>query len=134
MKHICLTLFCLCIAQLGMAQKKQYSQKDYAREPVWINMIRDTSVNFFEAEKAFNTYFENHELPGGENEVIGEHAKTTKQPSKREQRKMQQENHMRMDVKKYKHWHDMMLPYVQADGHILTPSERLQIHAGQKTK
>lgn len=134
MKHVYLTFFCLCLTQFGMAQQKQYSGKDYAREPVWITMIRDTSVNFFEAEKAFNTYFEKHELPGGENEVIGEQPKITKLPSKREQRKMQQENRMRMEVKKYKHWHDMMLPYVQPDGHILTPSERLKIYQSQKNK
>jgi len=45
---------------------------------------------------------------------------------------MQQENHMRIEVKKYERWHQRMLPYVQTDGRILTPSERLQIWKDQQ--
>ena len=39
---------------------------------------------------------------------------------------------MRMAVKKYEYWHMRMLPYVQQDGRILTPSERLAIFEAQK--
>ena len=108
-------------------QATGYTDKDYARNPVWIKMIKDTAANYFEAEKAFKIYFQHHENPGGEHDVIGEHAKQEKNISKREMRKMQAEDHMRMEVKRYKHWHDKMAPYVQADGSILTPSQRLKI-------
>ena len=104
-----------------------YTDKEYARSPIWIKMIKDTTTNYFEAEKAFKLYFQHHENPGGEHDVIGEHAKVEKNPSKRERRKMQEEDRMRMDVKRYKHWHDKMAPYVQTDGSILTPSQRLKI-------
>ncbi len=97
-------------------------------------MIKDTTTNFFEAEKAYKIYFKNHDKPSGENEDIGEHAKREKHPSKREQRKMQADNRMRIEVKKYEHWRDMMRPYIQADGRILTPSERLKIWNEQKVK
>ena len=134
MKHFFLALLCLFLALTVNAQKKQFSEKDYAREPLWITMITDTSVNFFEAEKAFTIYFENHKKPGGEHDIIGEHAKNEKHPSKKEQTRMQQDDRMRMEIKKYEHWHMLMLPYVQPGGRILTPSERLKIWESQKNK
>ena len=109
------------------------SEKAYSRKPLWISMIQDTSANFFQAERAFKTYFRSHELPAGENDEIGEHGKADKFPSARERRKMEADNRMRIEVKKYRHWHDMMLPYVQPDGHILTPHERLAIYNQLKT-
>jgi hypothetical protein len=33
-----------------------------------------------------------------------------------------------MDVKRYEHWRDMVRPYVQSDGRILTPSERVRLY------
>lgn len=133
MKNLCLSCLFICFVQVAAAQQStQYSERDYARNPVWIEMIKDTSANFFEVEKAFKIYFQHHEKPEGENDVIGEHEEREKHPSKKEQRKMQQENRMRMEVKKYERWHDRMLPYVQPDGRILTPSERLQIWREQQ--
>lgn len=121
-------MFFILFAYAAAAQQNnQTDNKDYAHSPFWINMIKDTSANFFEIEKAYNTYFEHHEKPGGENEVIGERNKKEKYPSKREQRRLQAENTMRIEVKKYEHWRLTMLPYVQPDGHILTPTERLKI-------
>ncbi len=97
-------------------------------------MIKDTAVNFFEAEKAFKIYFKHHENPGGEHDVIGEHAKAEKHPGKRDLRRMQAEDRMRMEVKRYEHWRDKVRPYVQADGSILTPAQRLKIWRENKTK
>ena len=127
MNKFYLLIICCCCTYAATAQSTVYSERDYARKPVWIEMIKDTSVNFFEAEKAFKTYFRNHDKPEGEHEDIGEHEKREKNPSKRERREMQRENHMRMDVKRYEYWRDRMLPYVQPDGHILTPADRLKI-------
>ena len=134
MKGIYMIVFCCCIAGKAGAQQHTYAEKDYAKTPVWIQMIKDTSVNFFDAEKAFKTYFQHHARPAGEQEDIGEHAKQEKYPSKRKQKKLQKENHMRMEVKKYEHWRTMMLPYVQPDGSILTPAQRVRIWQDQKNK
>ncbi len=123
----------LCIAATAQQQKVVVPQS-YGSRPVWIAMIKDTSTNFFEAELAFKTYFEHHELPGGEHEIIGEYTKNKRRPGKRELRRMQAENQMRIEVKKYRHWRDIVLPYVQPDGHILTPAERLSIYNSQKNK
>ena len=97
-------------------------------------MIKDTTVNFFDAEKAYKIYFQHHQKPGGEHDVIGEHAKEQKNPSKKARRELQEEDHMRMEVKKYEHWRQRVLPYVQSDGTILTSSQRLQIWKDHKNK
>lgn len=133
MRYVYVLVLCFGISASCVAQSAAYTQKDYPRSPVWISMIKDTSVNFFEAEKAYKTYFKHHERPEGENEEIGEHAKREKYPSKRERRKMQRENQMRAEVKKYERWREMMLPYVQEDGRILTPAERIEIWKSQRT-
>lgn len=133
MKHVCLFLLCLCIAIAGTGQIKQYSEKEYAKAPLWISLIKDTTTNFFTAERAYNVYFEHHSKPSGENEEIGERSKKGKSPTKQELKKMQRDNQMRIEIRKYEHWVTMMRPFVQPDGSILTPSQRLQIWKNQKT-
>ena len=135
MKKITLLVFLLLSGYLTQAQQvKVYTEKDYARNPIWISMIKDTTVNFFDAEKAYKIYFQHHQKPGGEHDVIGEHAKEQKNPSKKARRELQEEDHMRMEVKKYEHWRQRVLPYVQSDGTILTSSQRLQIWKDHKNK
>lgn len=133
MKHIYVLVGLLCLSMGVKAQQvKQYTERDYARTPVWQQMINDTLANYFEVEKAYNIYFKHHELPEGEHDVIGEHEEREKNPSKKERKKMQAEDHMRLAVKKYERWHNRMRPYVQEDGRILYPHERLQLFQEQK--
>ena len=135
MKKITLLLAILLVGYAAIAQNtKAHTEKEYARDPLWISMIKDSTVNFFEAEKAYKIYFQHHALPGGEHDVIGEHSKAEKNPSKKELRKLKADDRMRMEVKKYDRWKQRMLPYVQADGSILTPSQRLQAWKDQNNK
>lgn len=133
-KHLCVMVVATLLAYNGIAQQTKYDEKDYARTPVWLDMIKDTSANYFETERAFNIYFQHHELPQGENEEIGEHAAKEKRLSKKERKKLQNDNHMRMNVKRYERWHDSMRPYVQRDGRILTPTERIAIWKAEQNK
>lgn len=134
MKKYYVGLAFLLLPVLSKAQQTaQYTAKDYARTPVWIAMINDTTANYFEVEQAFNTYFQHHELPGDEDDIIGSHEAREKIPSKRKQKKIQADDRMRMDVKRYQIWHMRMKPYVQPDGRILYPSERLQLWREQQT-
>ena len=135
LKKLLLFFTILCsITAVHAQQGGVYTEKDYAHKPVWISMIKDTTANFIEIEKAYKIYFEHHAKPGGEHDVIGEHAKAEKMPSKREQRKLQADDHMRLEVKKYEHWHAATIPYVQSDGSILTPAQRLQIWKDHRSK
>lgn len=131
-KYFFLIILCV-IARPGIAQThRQYTAKEYARKPLWIDMMEDTTANYFEVEKAYTTYWAHHEKPEGEHDVIGEREEREKIPSKRKQRRIQAENELRIAVKKYERWHEQMLPWVQADGRILTPSERLTIWKEQQ--
>lgn len=128
MKKAILTVLLISAFAMAKAQKPtHYTERDYARSPVWITMMQDTLSNYFEVEKAFNTYFQHHIKPEGEEAEINEYREREKTVSKRRRRKIEAENSLRMDVKRYELWHEKMLPYVQDDGHILTPAERLKI-------
>jgi dTDP-4-dehydrorhamnose reductase len=109
------------------AQSAKYTEKDYTHNPVWVEMLDDTLANYFEVEKAFNIYFKHNDLPASEHDMIGEYKERRKTPSKRQQIKVEQESYLRRQVKKYHRWREKMLPYVQEDGRILTPTERLAI-------
>lgn len=45
--------------------KSQDTLKDYNTHPYWIDMMLDPDANFFETQKAFNTYWENREMTRG---------------------------------------------------------------------
>jgi hypothetical protein len=124
---ISIALGCVLLSIHANAQTRTYSEKEYAKEPLWIPMLDDTLANFFEVEKAFNVYFKHNDLPASEHDMIGEHAEREKNPSKRKQVKIEQDSYLRRQVKKYHRWHEKMLPFVQTDGRILTPTERLAI-------
>jgi len=131
MKKACL-LFILCFVATHLFAQQKHPEKDYARRPLWIDMMDDTTANFFEVEKAYSIYWAHHEKPEGEHDIIGERKEREKIPSRRKQRRLQAENKLRMAVKKYERWHEDTLPWVQADGRILTPSERLAIWKAQQ--
>ncbi|MEI8279049.1 MAG: hypothetical protein WCG87_04745 [Bacteroidota bacterium] len=133
MNRILLLCMAMCLsASLNAQTNSQYTEKDYARHPLWIKMISDPNTNYFEAEKAYKIYFQHHPKPEGEHDVIGEHEAREKRLSKRERQKIQADNRLRLDVKKYEHWHMKMQPYVQSDGRILSTDERLQIWKEQQ--
>lgn len=133
LRHLLPALLCVTLSISAKAQGEQpFTNGQAARKPLWIPMLDDTTANFFYVEKAFALYFSRHELPEEEHDVIGEHAEREKHLSKRALRRRAAEDAMRMDVKRYHFWHEQTLPYVQPDGRILTPAERLQIWRNQQ--
>jgi hypothetical protein len=133
MKKIYIILLCLFVCTLTHAQKKlQYNLADYAQKAVWIKMMDDPNANFFEVEKAYKIYWQHHVKPEDEHDVIGEHSENAKIPDRKKQRIIEKENHLRLSIKKYENWHRKMLPYVQADGRILSADERLKIWKDQQ--
>ena len=132
MKLPFLTLLFLLIAWSSGAQRTAPSDREAARNPVWIPMMDDTLANYFAVERAFTTYFAHHQMSEGEHDIIGEHAERERRMSRRKQRRLQKEEELRMAVKRYYFWHDQNLPYVQQDGRILTPSERIAIWKSQQ--
>lgn len=128
-------LLLVCFGAISIATTAQTDvnkEKLYAKQPLWIDMMEDEKSNFFEVEKAYKIYWEHHEEPEGEHDVIGEYQEREKIPSRRKQRKIEAESKMRMAIKKYNWWHEQTLPYVQGDGRILTTEERLKIWEANK--
>lgn len=128
-------LLLVCFGAISIATTAQTDvnkEKLYAKQPLWIDMMEDEKSNFFEVEKAYKIYWEHHEEPEGEHDVIGEYQEREKIPSRRKQRKIEAESKMRMAIKKYNWWHEQTLPYVQGDGSILTTEERLKIWEANK--
>ena len=66
MKHKLLrALFCVLIFGISFLQAQNNQQAtqqapavDYSESPYWVDMMQDVSVNFYEVQKAFTTYFE----------------------------------------------------------------------------
>jgi hypothetical protein len=116
-------------------QTKNKEAKNYSDNPLWIEMMDDTLTNFFDAQKSFQAYWEIRPKPIEEEELIGrteidkeERKKWLQQifNTKRLRYKEESEKYA-FQYKRFKHWERANLPYVQDDGRILTPSERIAI-------
>ncbi len=131
------------------AQDSSAVKKNYAAEPVWIKMIDDKNVNYYEAMKAYNEYWKYHPKPSGEEEEeMGEKDKSfrerereTKREIKKDSRKQQsaeelkkksEENLMKYHVKRFEQWAREVKPFVQDDGRILSDKERMEIWKKQQ--
>src|SRR5690348_7112639 len=44
----------------------------FRASPVWVDMLDDTTANYFEVQKAFTLFWEGKEMPQEEEDVIGE--------------------------------------------------------------
>jgi len=135
--------FILIILFSSKVQSQPVTQADYANDPVWIKMINDSNVNYYEAIKAYNIYWKNHVKPAGEEEEMSESGndskererelrKETKADRKKvvteEDLKKQNENNlMKYHIKRFEQWAREVKPFVQEDGRILTDHERMEI-------
>jgi hypothetical protein len=133
MKPFLIGIICLISAVRLSAQTP--SKSYYKKNPVWIEMIQSPTVNYFEAIKAYDLFWEGKEKPLEENDILGESKgaeNNTKGKSEKERlRELQKEKDLfqkyGLEVKKFEHWKRMVLPYVQADGSILSMEARLKL-------
>jgi hypothetical protein len=102
----------------AIAQKSE--TKDYATSPYWIAMMADTNINYFEATKAFNIYWKGREKPQAEDEKFAN--------AGRDDDKVKNKNiPYSFEYRKFLRWQMQVKPYVQNDGSILFPYQRLQL-------
>lgn len=136
MKYICTTLVLLCLGFAGHAQQA-HKDSDYKKYPLWIDMIKDPNVNYFEALKAYDLFWQGKPKPIEEDDILGQDKSAEeKETSRREIRERKKEREMRrkygLDCKKFEHWKLMVKPYVQEDGRILTQEEQLKLWEEQQ--
>lgn len=127
-------------------QMNNVKYKMYQVKPLWKDMLEDTTVNYFEVQKAFSLFWEGKELPAEENEIIGENKGKLKNNfinrvfNSKELKEQQERAALSFDCKKYRRWLIINEPYVQDDGSIMTPHQRLELwrkhyeELGEQTK
>ncbi len=140
----------LAFSLLGLSLSAQ-SEAKYRKTALWIDMMEDANVNYFEAIKAFNAYFERHKMPRIEEEEMGKdgYAYPSLKSREEEARERQEEAEveaanegriflkktyegmnwmdMAMQVRKFKQWTKTEQSWVQPDGRILSEGERQAI-------
>lgn len=140
----------LALFLCGISVQAQTDSK-YRKSAVWIDMMEDPNVNYYEAIKAFNAYFERHKMPRIEEEEMGKegYAYPSLKSKEEEARERQEEKEieaanaghfflkknyegmersaMAMQVRKFKQWVQTEQSWVQADGRILSQAERQAI-------
>lgn len=127
---VVLLLLLLCGASTQVFAQKEDKSPNYRKHAVWIQMMDDPNVNFYEAEKAFNTFWEKRGEPekerGGE-EHEGEKHSIVKRIFVSEE-KLEWENlQYAGEYKRYRQWRMDVLPFVQSDGSILSKEEQDEI-------
>lgn len=135
MKQLLLTGLILVISYTTGKSQNTYTDRAYRQFPHWIKMMDDTLSNFYEVNKAFDLYWEQHEMPHEEDAILGMKDATEEEKAHKEgwlkkifKRKRQpDEAELAYALKRYRYWKFKSEPWVQEDGTILTPYERKQI-------
>ena len=105
MKKIILFTAFIAFAHIATAQLLlKKANVDDINTPQWAKMMYAENPNMFAVEKAYNLYLQTHQE--------------------------EQTPHTAY----YKHWRRTMQPYVQDDGSILTPSQRIALWKQQQPK
>jgi len=133
MKRLFLILIAALITNISFAQSNKTDH--YKVYPVWIQLMEDPSVNYYEAVLAFDTYWENREIPKGEHELFSATNEEKEKEDFISNKKGSQSLDARLYVfeyKKFKHWQQQVLPFVKEDGHIMSKEEQLVLWNQQR--
>jgi len=128
-------LFVVAGCSCAYSQSVSKKELNYSKHPYWIAMIDDTTSNYYETIKAYDTFWKNREKPKEEEETMGMKGATEKEKKEKStwlkrlfQNDVEKNETMyTYQCKRYEHWKMMMQPYVQPDGSILYPYQRLQL-------
>lgn len=133
MKKLFLVLIVALMANSSFAQSS--NPGNYNTTPVWIHMMEDPSVNYYEAVLAFETYWENREVPNEEHELFIASNEEKEQEdfiSRKKEKQSEEAKRYAFEYKKFKHWQQQVLPFVKEDGHIMSKEEQLALWKQQR--
>lgn len=140
LRPILSSLLLLCILHTANAQEKKTTPRlNDKSNPNWIMMMQDPQVNYYDAVKAFETYWEGKIEPEEEEELITEGKITSAEAeslrvvraSWTQVQRNEYEN-IKYQFKRFKDWKRTVFPFVQSDGRILSEQERLEIFQKQQ--
>ena len=103
-------------------------------KPRWVGMMQQDNTHYFKAVKRFERYWQKHFLPNQEQE---EHVSQKKEEEEdprpwltklvqSEEKAKEKSNRLTIEYKKFNKWKMEMLPYVKANGRLLSTEERLE--------
>ncbi len=98
-------------------------------------MMEDEQVNYYEAVKAFELFWEGKETPTEENELFEASIEEKAQSNFIANKKLKQDEVARrysFEYKKFKHWQQRVLPFVKEDGSIMSKQEQLELWKQQR--
>jgi hypothetical protein len=106
----------------------------YKKQPVWIAMHQDTAANYHEAVRAFKEYWKDRpqpkdELEGSEKEKTSLFRKIFEAG---EVKKEKESEEYAFEYKKFNNWVRDNAPFVQPNGRMLTPNERMALWKQQR--
>jgi hypothetical protein len=118
----------------SFGQDTKYNPNDFKENPTWINMMEDSTVNYYEAIKTFNNYWKGKIKPIEEMDIKDMEALTAEEKEIRKNyfQNLSLQERAEFDLlqyhyKRFKQWKKEILPFVQEDGRILTMNERIEI-------
>lgn len=132
----------LAIVAVGIhaqPSQKSYNKRKFKKEPLWIVMMSDPSVNYYLTIRAFRDYWKNRVLPKEpfeseekeqfEKEIgLLKEGETEKEREKEKKRKPGEETiRYAAEVRAFKGWMQEVKPWVRQDGSIVSMEERQQI-------
>ena len=143
LKKIILLFTCVFFMKINntIAQTTKYLAEDYKNKPLWIDMMEDTTANYYEAIKAFDIYWVGRLKPMEEEDIISEiMSKKEEREREKNERKIAklkpaqraEFDRMKYETKRFENWKREVFPFVQESGQILTPYERQEIWKKQQ--
>lgn len=139
MKHSLYTILLLaCLMAMACSTSRKsnaVTARQAASNTSWIQMMDDPNVNYFEAIKVFEAYWQGKTKPISEHEKFSAAEKGLALGNTNYNAPHDAEDpaiKYSFEYKKFLHWKEDIAPYVQPNGHILTAEERIAIWEQQK--
>jgi len=127
----CLLAAFLFLSLASSGQNKKLTDADYGRKPYWIQMMDQETVNFNEALRAFEIYWQNHDMPEEEGDRYIERRPVVKRLTKKEYKAIREGDEMRFQIKRFRHWIIINEPFVKENGFTMTAEERIRLYNQQ---
>ena len=126
----------ICSVANLYAQGKSHSKKqlrEYRNNPHWINMMDDSTANYYEAKLAFEEFWRGKPTPEQLNEGEFE-AEEEEHDRSIFARILKSDNQYKAEIvqyafehRKFNYWLRKNAPYVKADGTVMSQAEKDQI-------
>jgi hypothetical protein len=141
MKKIIILSFLLAftLTNIFAQDKPVYNPKEYSKKPIWIKMMKDPEVNFYEAIKAFRKFWKEKKLPCEAGEEEGMDAfevevglRDPNKPESKRERKRESKNDKdskkyAYEVKQFRGWLQQVKPWLQQDGTIMRAEDQQKL-------